>query len=78
MVVSINCLMSEAKIFHVSKSGAYPNDNIDDTLAIQLAINTAIEELNSTIIFGHGIYNISSTITISDATNLTIQGQSID
>ncbi len=70
--------MIQGKTFYVSNFGAYSNDNIDDTKAIQLAIDTAINELNSTVIFGYGIYNLSSTITISEATNLTIQGQGID
>jgi len=66
-------------IFLVSNYGAYPNDNIDDSHGIQLAINTAIDSrLNSTVIFGYGTYNLSSTIFISNATNLTITGQGMD
>jgi len=69
----------QGKTFHVSTFGAYSNDNIDDSNGIQAAINTAIHYgLNSTVIFGYGIYNLSSTITLSNATNLTIQGQGID
>ena len=75
----IECLLIQGKTFHVSNFGAYPNDNIDDTNGIQLAINTAINcRLNSTVVFGYGIYNLSSIITISNAINLTIQGQGID
>ncbi len=79
IVLCIKCLLIEGKTFYVSTFGAYPNDNIDDSNEIQLTIDTAIRyRLNSTVIFGYGIYNISSTITISEATNLTIQGQGID
>jgi hypothetical protein len=67
------------KTFYVSNFNAYPNDNIDDTNGIQLAVNTAISYgFNSTIIFGYGTYNLSSTIVISNATHLTITGQGID
>jgi hypothetical protein len=71
-------LIQGEKIY-VSNFGGHPNDNIDDTKAIQLAVNTAISYgLSSTIIFGYGTYNLSSTISISNATNLTIEGQGID
>jgi hypothetical protein len=67
------------KIFFVSDYGAYPDDDIDDTNAIQLAINQAISDgLESEIVFGYGIYAISSTIFIFNANNLTIMGQGID
>jgi len=78
-VLCINCLLIQGKIFHVSTFGAYSNDNIDDSNGIQLAINAAIYYgLNSTVIFGYGIYNLSDTISLPNATNLTIQGQGID
>jgi hypothetical protein len=65
--------------FHVSNFGAYPNDNIDDSKAIQVAVNAAINsKLKTTISFGVGTYNLSSTIVIMNATNLTITGQGID
>jgi hypothetical protein len=66
-------------IFPVSRYGSYPNDNLDDTKGIQLAVNEAINSgLNNSIIFGYGIYNLSSEITILNATNLTIIGEGID
>ncbi len=69
----------EGKTFFVSDYGAYPDDDLDDTNGIQLAINEAIKYgLVSDIIFGYGIYAISSTISISNATNLTIKGEGID
>ena len=75
----IQYLSIDGKIFHVFDYGGYPNDNLDDTNAIQLTINNAIKHgLNNTIIFGYGIYNLSSTINITDVTNLTIIGQGID
>lgn len=65
--------------FFVSNYGAYPNDNLDDTHQIQLAINDAIKSgLTSTIVFGFGIYNLSSAIGLSNVNNLTITGQGID
>ena len=79
LTVSIEYSLSEQKSFFVSNYGAYPNDNLDDTDAIQLAINEASNyEFVSDIIFGYGIYSISSTISIHNATNLTILGQGID
>ena len=69
----------EAKKFHVAHYGAYPNDNLDDTHAIQLAINEAIRSgLSAEIDFGYGIYAISSTIVIDSAMDLIIKGQGID
>ena len=79
IILCIKYVLIETKTFYVADFGAYPNDNIDDSQAIQLAVNASINyKLNSTIIFGYGIYNLSSTITISDANNLTVQGQGID
>ncbi len=71
--------MTDEKLFFVSDYGAYPNDHIDDSNAIQLAVNSAIDEgLNSTVIFGYGTYNLSSTINITNPSNLTITGQGAD
>jgi hypothetical protein len=65
--------------FSVSNYGAYPNDNFDDTNAIQTAINEAINSgLKSTVVFGFGIYDLSSAIAIFKANSLTITGQGID
>jgi hypothetical protein len=69
----------EGKTFLVSDYGAYPDDDLDDAIAIQSAINDAINYgLVSDIVFGYGIYAISSSISIYNATNLTIIGQGID
>ena len=79
LTVLIGCLSIDGEIFHVADFGAHPNDNSDDSAAIQSTINTAIDsKFESTVIFGYGIYNFSSSIFISDAVNLTIQGQGID
>ncbi len=79
MIIFMKYFSVKGKIFFVSDYGAYPNDHLDDTNGIQLAINQAINYgLNSGIIFGFGIYNTSSTISISNATNFTITGQGID
>jgi hypothetical protein len=72
-------LSIERKTFFVSDYGAYPDDDLDDTNGIQLATNEAINYgLVSDIVFGYGIYTISSTILVLNATNLTITGQGID
>ena len=69
----------EGRTFFVSDYGAYPDDNIDDTNGIQLAINEAIHSGSvSDIVFGYGIYAISSTIEVINATNLTIIGAGAD
>ena len=73
------CSLINGGKFRVSDFGANPNDNIDDSAAIQSAVKTAIDsKFDSTIIFGYGIYNLSSTVDINNAINLTIQGQGID
>ena len=65
--------------FSVSNYDGYPNDDLDDTKGIQLAIDDAISSgVKSSIVFGIGTYNISSEITIFNATNLTIIGQGMD
>jgi len=81
IIVNIHCLFPSirAKTFFVSNYGAYSNDNIDDSKAIQETIQAAINYgFSSTISFGSGIYNLSSTIQITNATNLTITGQGMD
>jgi hypothetical protein len=79
MVLCTKCLSIEGATFLVSDYGAYPNDDIDDTTEIQAAVDAAIKyRLNSTISFGYGTYNLSGTIVITNATNLTITGQGMD
>ena len=79
MILSLEYSSIEGKTFFVSDFGAHPNDDFDDTNAIQLAVNEAINYgLTSDIVFGDGIYSISSTIFIRNTTNLTIMGQGID
>jgi hypothetical protein len=78
-ILYIQCLLTNGKFFFVSDYGAYPNDNIDDSNAIQLAVQSAIDYgLKSTVSFGYGTYNLSSTINITNPTNLTITGQGVD
>jgi Pectate lyase superfamily protein len=43
----------------VSRFGAVPNDGIDDTAAIQTAINTIAEKGGGSIMFPPGTYNVS-------------------
>ena len=70
---------ADGAIFHVSSFGAYSDDNMDDTRAIQSTVDTAISYgANNTIILGIGTYYLLSTIAIYNATNLTIQGQGMN
>ena len=79
ILLAIKCLSIEGKVFHVSDYGAYPNDNFDDTNGIQSAISAAINYgVGTEIDFGYGIYTISTTIAILNATDLTVKGQGID
>lgn len=78
-IVLIKYLSIEGKTFFVDDYGAHSDDSIDDSNAIQLAVNEAISDGTvNDIVFGYGIYTISSTIEIDNATNLTITGQGID
>lgn len=79
ILVLIQCSFVENKTFLVSSYGGYPDDGLDDTNAIQLAIDEAIREKSiSDIVFGLGTYDVSSTLTITNANNLTVTGQGID
>ncbi|CAF4381452.1 unnamed protein product, partial [Adineta steineri] len=74
----MTCLSIQGEKFFVSEFGAYSNDNIDDTQSIQAAIDKGISYgSGSIIIFVHGTCNLSSTISITNASNLTIIGQGI-
>ena len=65
--------------FFVDDYGAKPNDALDDTFGIQQAISEAISSgSGSFLVFGYGTYSISSTLVVTNATNLTIIGQGID
>jgi hypothetical protein len=78
-LISIQYSYTTGLTFHVSRYGAYPNDNLDDTKGIQLAINEAIRSGPSNdVVFGLGTYNLSFAISISYANNLTVTGQGID
>ncbi|CAF3647645.1 unnamed protein product [Rotaria socialis] len=79
IISSMNYVSSEGHTFLVSDYGVYPNDDLDDTIGIQLAVNAAIKHgFASDIIFEYGIYTITSTILIMNATDLTIRGQGAD
>ena len=80
IVVFLNILSIEGnKIFSVIDYGANPNDNLDDSAAIQAAINAAIRYgLPSIADFPAGNYTVASTITIVNATNLTVKGVGSD
>jgi hypothetical protein len=79
MILSIKYQSIRGKTFFVFDYGAYPDGDLDDTIGIQSAIDDAITYgLTSEIEFGYGNYTISSTISIFNATNLTIKGEGID
>ena len=79
MVLCMKCSSIKEELLHVSTFGAYPNDNIDDAQAIQVAVNAAVKsEVHTTVVFGYGIYNLSSAINITNASNLIITGQGMD
>ena len=79
LLLALNTISIEGKTFHVSDYGAYPDDGLDDTHSIQLAIDDAIRSgLGNEIDFGYGVYTVSATILIMNATNLTLKGQGID
>ncbi|CAF4747846.1 unnamed protein product, partial [Rotaria sp. Silwood2] len=76
MVISIQWSHIAGATFFVSSYGAFPNDNIDDTSAVQLAINKAIANgSNNVVVFQSGTYNFTSAISIYSAINLTVMGQ---
>lgn len=79
LFISLNYVLIEGKLFFASDYGAYSDDNIDDTYGIQMAVNEAIKHgFRSQVIFGAGIYNLSSKIAIDGANNLTVTGQGMD
>ncbi len=78
IMMSMGCISVTGKTFHVSDFGAQSNDNVDDSKRIQSAIDAAIRDgPNNIVTFGNGTYNISTTIGISNGTNLTIEGEGI-
>ena len=79
LIFSFSIILSHSSVIFVSNYGAYPDDKLDDTKEIQLAVNTGISlDGETTIVFGLGVYNLSASITINSAKNLTIIGQGID
>lgn len=75
-IVSIQVSYLEGRVYNVSTYGAYPNDNNDDSSAVQSAINAAIwNGANNYVQFQAGTYDFTSTINIYAANGLTILGQ---
>jgi hypothetical protein len=76
LTVSIQLSCIGGMTFSVATYDAYPNDKIDDTNEVQLAINMAIANgSNNIVVFLSGTYNFTSALSISNAVNLTIMGQ---
>lgn len=79
IILSVRSEASRPKRFFVHDYGAYPNDGIDDSKAIQAAVNDAIEYGSvSDIHFDYGNYSITTTTFIHDATNINVIGKGID
>jgi hypothetical protein len=49
----------------VADYGAHPNDSIDDSPAIQAAINAALRQPSATVEFGSGLYIINTPINVT-------------
>jgi Pectate lyase superfamily protein len=62
---------SVAAVIDVTTYGAIPNDSVDDSLAIQNAINAAPD--NGTIYFPRGVY-LAAGVQINNRTGLTLSG----
>lgn len=63
---------AKVKVFHVRDFGAVPNDNKDDSQAIQDCVNEAIKYSSSKVVLGSGVYNVSKQISI-DCTDKCIE-----
>ncbi|CAF1469478.1 unnamed protein product [Rotaria sp. Silwood1] len=76
MMIFIQWSCIAGAMFSVFTYGAFPDDNIDDTSAVQSAINNAIANgTNNIVVFQSGTYNFTSPISIYNAVNLTVMGQ---
>jgi Pectate lyase superfamily protein len=74
-------LPATTAVVNVQTFGATPNDNIDDTAAIQSAMNTAGNNGSKVIYFPDGIYDVSDSLLLSNAVGsqvkrTTVEGQS--
>jgi hypothetical protein len=75
-IISIQFLDLDGRVYNVSTYGGYPNDNNDDTSAVQHAINAAIYNgANNVVQFQAGTYDLTSTLSIYAANGLTVMGQ---
>lgn len=73
MIIILTFSSVSGRIFHVSDFNA---DHRDRSQGIQSAINAAISDgPNNIVKFGYGTYNITQTISITNGTNLTVQGE---
>ena len=64
--------LSSKKIINISKYGAIANDDIDDTKAIQNAINA---EYGNDLYFNTGVYLISNLELISNTSLIGVESQ---
>jgi hypothetical protein len=75
ILLSVTLKNSRQTKFTVNTYGGYPNDYLDDTYSIQLAINAAIQNgPNNLVLFQSGQYDVNATIGIYGSVNLTISG----
>ncbi|KAL4512783.1 hypothetical protein ABPG72_017468 [Tetrahymena utriculariae] len=69
-----NYLNSDWKLINVQNFGAVPNDGIDDTAAIQAAINSAPSD--AIIMIPAGNYTITTQLLVENKQNFSIVGDS--
>ena len=68
---------SSPLVFHASQFGALPNDGVDDTAALQAAIDAAIRfGPHTALLLSAGEWNINATLTIANARNFAFTGAS--
>lgn len=75
-IFSISCKSMDVKVFDISKYGAIPNDDKDDTKAILAVFNKASVYKNAKILIPKGRFIVNS-IFIKDLKNITIEGNGI-
>ncbi|MBU3023747.1 right-handed parallel beta-helix repeat-containing protein [Aestuariibacter sp. A3R04] len=66
---------AESKVLHISEFGAFPNDDIDDTIAIINAISELKKRNNVVLEFSEGEYNYSKVIRIENLSHFAVVGR---
>jgi parallel beta-helix repeat protein len=83
LLISLVALPASAGVFNVSKYGALPNDDRDDTMAVVAAIDACRQAPGSRLVFPKGRYHFAEgqnpasprlSMAFSECRNLTIDG----